>query len=541
MARRFPPVFARSGLLILCGSLALASAADARLKLPALFGDNMVLQRGQADPVWGWDSPGTTVTVSIAGQAKTALADAAGKWRLKLDPLPASKEPLTMIVKGTRAVEVKNILVGEVWLCSGQSNMELPLNSVWNAEVEAASMRHPGLRFVTVPGFGTQDPQDDFSGAWKACTPENTPTFSALALFYGRYLHLALDVPVGLIQNAVGGSDIVAWMDRRALEADPQFSEIIADCVKAERRALDPRTLAKFESDVIAYDAAMEKWRAEVEKNPLSELPRPHSPKDPRDFTAGNARAGNLFNSALHPLIGFGIKGTIWYQGETNVPDPASYGRLFPKLITGWREAWGQGDFPFYWVQLPGNGKTQDEPGESGWAALREAQALALSLPRTGQCVTIDLAGDGDLHPKNKLDVAARLARWALANDYGMPMPFRSPEFKSMTVANDKIIVSFRHPGSGLKSGDPAGFAICGEDRKWFRATAKVIDPEHVEVSSPQVSQPAAVRYGWADNPGATLYTRDALPVTPFRTDNFELPKPQKGSRIGAPNPVEKK
>ncbi len=542
MARRLPPGFATIGLIIVVAcSFIVATGADARLKMSALFGDNMVLQRGQADPVWGWDAPGTTVTVSIAGQSKTAVADTAGKWRVKLDPMPASNEPLTMKVKGSGAIEVKNILVGEVWLCSGQSNMELPLSSVWNAQVEAACMKYPGIRFVSVPFVGTQEPQEDFIGAWKVCTPESTPPFSALALFYGRYLHLALQVPVGLIHNAVGGSSIDAWMDRRALEADPQFSEMIADCLRAEKRAIDPRSLLKYEGELISYDKEMEEWHAELEKNPQLDLPRPGRPRDPRDFMAGNRRIGNLFNGGLHPVIGFGIKGAIWYQGEADVRDALRYRKLFPKLITSWRKAWDEGDFPFYWVQLPANGELQEEPGDSAWAELREAQALALSLPHTGQCVAIDLGENGDLHPKNKLDVAARLARWTLANDYGLTMQFRSPEFKIMNVAGGKSIISFNNPGSGLQSGDLKGFAICGEDRKWVRASAKVIDTYHVEVSSPEVSKPVAVRYAWADNPGANLYTQDALPVTPFRTDNFELPVYQRGGHSAPAKPVDKK
>ncbi|HEY2572581.1 MAG TPA: sialate O-acetylesterase, partial [Verrucomicrobiaceae bacterium] len=499
----------------------------------------MVLQRDQPDPVWGRDTPGVTVTVTMAGQSKSAKADGAGKWRVTLDPMPASKQPLSMTVKGSNTVEFKNVLVGEVWLCSGQSNMVLPLNNVWNAEVEAATMKHPGLRLLAVPWVGTQEPQDDFAGSWKVCTPENALPFSAVALFYGRYLHLALDVPVGLVHNAVGGSPVEAWIDRKALEKDPQFSDVIADTIKTEWRATNSKWLAKYENDVVAFDKDMEAWQAEIQKNPDADLPRPRHPKDPRDFMAGNQRPGNLFNGALHPLIGYGIRGVIWYQGEANVRDAVIYRKLFPKLITGWRELWQQGDFPFYWVQLPCFGEVPPEPDDSAWAELREAQSMTLSLPHTGQCVTIDIGEAADLHPRNKLDVAARLARWALVNDYKLSMPFRSPELKEMKINENKIVLSFNFTGDGLLPDDLKGFAICGEDRKWVNASARVVPTDLVEVSSPEVPHPIAVRYGWADNPGVNFYTKDALPVTPFRTDDFPFPshRPNAGA-ANAPAPA---
>jgi sialate O-acetylesterase len=515
--------------LVLTISLALSLTACARLHLPAVFSDNMILQRDRADPVWGWDAPGAHVSVSIAGQTKTATADANGKWIVQLDPMPATATPLTMTVKGSDTIEIKNILVGEVWMCSGQSNMLFKITDAWNAEVETAAMRHPDIRLITVPNIGSQAPLDDFKGAWTPCTPESAKEFSAVGLFYGRYLHQALGVPVGLINNSWGGASIQSWMKREDIDGDPELEEISGTAGKSEWKATAGRSLKKYEEDLVEYHAELAAWHEELQKNPDADLKRPHRPPDPREFMSGQQRPGNIFNGVLHPTLGYGMKGVLWYQGEANTRNAWLYRKLFPKLITGWRTAWNDDTLRFYWVQLPNYGERKDEPEtDAAWAELRESQTKTLALPRTGQCVTIDIGEGNDLHPKNKLDIAARLARWALANDYGFSMPYRSPEFKAMSIAGNKASITFSFPGSGLcteRSDDVRGFTICGADKAWKNAKARIIDDSAgvVEVSNDAIQQPVAVRYAWADNPDCNLYTKDGLPVTPFRTDDFPL------------------
>ena len=511
----------------------LSLTACARLHLPAIFSDDMILQRDKADPVWGWDAPGTTVTVSIAGQTKTATADEKGKWLVKLDPMPATTTPLTMTVKGSGTVEIKNILVGEVWMCSGQSNMLFKLTDAWNAEVETAAMNFPQLRLITVPNVGSQEPQDDTKARWTPCTPASAKEFSAVGLHYGRYLHQATGVPVGLIHNAWGGANIQSWMKRADIDSDPDFAEITGTAEKSEWKATHPRSMKKYEQDLRDYAEDLKTWHDEVEKNPDTNVKRPHKPPDPREYMDGQQRPGNIFNGVLHPTLGFGMKGVIWYQGEANARDAWIYPKLFARLITGWRAAWGDETLRFYWVQLPNFGERKDEPEpDAAWAELREAQTRTLALPHTGQAVTVDLGDANDIHPKNKLDVAARLVRWALANDYGISMPFRSPGFKEMTVNGSRATITVTFPGSGLcteRSDEVHGFITCGPDKVWKSATAKITDDDKVDVWSEDVPQPVAVRYAWADNPDANLYTKDGLPVTPFRTDDFPLstlPKP---------------
>lgn len=504
---------------------AMAFHLPAALKLPALFTDNMVLQRDQPDFVWGWDDPGTSVEVAIAGQTKTSKADASGKWSVQLDALKASSTPLTMSVKGSSVVEIKNILVGEVWMCSGQSNMAFPLGDADNAELEVAGMKHSGIRLITVPNLGTQEPQKDFTGAWAVCTPETAKDFSAIGLYYGRYLHEILGVPVGLICNAWGGSYIEAWLPRPVLEHDPHFAEIMEQVVKAEGRATSPKSIARYEQQV----ADWEKEAAEAEKQ---NLPRPKHPRDPRDFMPGNQRVGNIYNGVLFPTIGYGIKGVIWYQGEANTADAKVYELMFPLLIKQWRKDWNRDELPFYWVQLPNHGARTTELVDGLWPALRDAQTKATKLPHTGQAVTVDIGDGNSLHPKNKLDVAARLARWALAKDYGMDMPCRSPLPIEVTLkAEGKIALRFDSVGRGLvtrQSDSVTGFALCGADKKWHWAHGDIVDYNLVEVSSEAVPKPIAIRYCWTDNPECNLFTREGLPATPFRTDDFELVLPEK-------------
>ena len=509
---------------------ALAFTARAELKLPAIIGDNMVLQQKQTNPLWGWDTPGTEVTVKFAGQTKTAKADADGKWTVKLDPVPANAKPATISIKGSSAKELQNVLVGEVWICSGQSNMQWNVGSCWDADLEIASAKHPNIRLISVPQVGTQEPQKDFNGSWKECSPETVGGFSAVGFFYGRVLHKILDVPVGLINNAWGGSAAEAWVRRDLLEKDPRFKLLMENTKNNEAFLTSDAAKKKFADDTAAWQKRQEE--AKKAGKPFTT----RAPRSPESWLTGNARPGNIYNGVLLPTIGYGIKGAIWYQGESNAGRAYEYASLFPFMIQDWRTEWKQGDFPFYWVQLADfmAEKTDAEQATaSSWAELRESQTKTQNaIPNGGQAVIIDLGEANDIHPKNKRDVAERLARWALVKDYGMKLPYRSPEFKSAEFAGGKAIVTLDTFGGTLRTVDVSevkGFVVCGEDKKWTWADAKIIGRDKLEVSAKGVAKPIAVRYAWADNPVCNLLTTDGLPVTPFRSDDFEMltkPKP---------------
>ena len=506
----------------------LAAAAGnllAELKLPAIISDHMVLQQKQANPIWGWDVAGTEVSVSIAGQTKSAIAGEDGRWTVKLDPLEANAEPAVMTIAGSTQRELQDVLVGEVWMCSGQSNMGFSVGSDWKAEVETLASKHPNLRLISVPQVGTQDLKGDFRGKWEAATPQSCAGFSAVGFFYGRYLHEILGVPVGLIDNAWGGSSAEAWIRRSTLESDPRFAALIDEWKQRELELTSDAAEAK-------HAAVLEKWKARAEVLKAEGKPPGRRPAGPQQQLSGNHRPGNIFGGVLHPTLGYGIKGVIWYQGESNSGRAWEYRELFPFMIEQWRREWGQGDFPFYWVQLADFRDEGATPGDSSWAELREAQSGALRLPNTGEAVIVDLGEGNDIHPKNKYDVAARLVRWPLAKDYGFEkIEPQSPTFAGMEISGMKATLSFEHVGGGLRTVDTRdlrGFAICGEDHQWVWAQARLLGKDKIEVWSDAVPIPVAVRYAWADNPVCNLLSNKGLPVTPFRTDDFPMvTKPQ--------------
>jgi sialate O-acetylesterase len=497
----------------------LAGGIHAELRLPAIIGDHMVLQQGQSNPIWGWDDPATTVTVSIAGQTHTAVASAEGKWTVTLQSLPANAEPTVMTIEGTSRRELGDVLVGEVWMCSGQSNMGFSLGGDWKGEIESLASRHPNLRLISVPQVGTQELKDDFNGAWESATPENCRGFSAVGFYYGRYLHEILGVPVGLIDNAWGGSAAEAWVRRETLEKDERFKTLLDGWREREAQLGSAETRANYEKAMLEWNGAAEKARAEGK-------PVPGQPSNPDQLLSGNSRPGNIFAGVLHPTLGYGIKGVIWYQGESNAGRAWEYAQLFPLMIEQWRAEWKQGDFPFYWVQLADFMAEKSEPGESAWAELRESQTKTMALPNTGEAVIIDLGEGNDIHPKNKYDVAARLVRWALARDYGMKLECQSPAYQEMRIEENKAILTFDHVGGGLRTVDikeVKGFAICGEDRNWVWADAEIKGENTIAVWNDAIAVPVAVRYAWADNPVCNVYSKVGLPMTPFRTDSFPM------------------
>ncbi len=514
---------------ILCLLTLLAVSARAELKLPAIIGDNMVLQQKQANPLWGWDAPGTEVSVTFAGQTKTAKADAKGKWTVKLDAVPANAQPATITIKGSSTRELKNVLVGEVWICSGQSNMGFTLGGTWDADLDIAQAKFPLIRLISVPQVGTQEIQDDFKGQWEECSPANVGSFTAVGYHFGRVLHEMLGVPVGLVDNAWGGSSCEAWVKRDLLEKDPRFASIIATWKNTEATF----TQETYDKQLADHKVKMDAWaKARAEAAKAKKMFTAKAQRAPQNPLTGQHRPGNLYAGVLHPTIGYGIKGVIWYQGESNAGHAKEYRDLFPFMIESWRKEWQQGDFPFYWVQLADFKAYQTEPVESDWAELREAQTRTMSqLPHTGQCVITDLGEAEDIHPKNKRDVAERLVRWALVNDYGVKLPYRSPELKDAKFDGGKALLTFDYAPQGLRTIDideAKGFAICGEDKKWVWAKASIIGgskkgTNQIEVSAEGVDKPVAVRYAWADNPICNVYSAEGLPVTPFRTDDFPM------------------
>ncbi len=472
---------------MLLPALAICLEARADVSLNNMFGDHMVLQQGIANRVWGRAAPGEKVTVSIAGQSQATTAGDDGRWEVKLEPLTEYGGPHTLTIKGNNEVTFQDVLVGEVWICSGQSNMQWAVNQSNDPDIEKAAANFPAIRLISVPQVGTQEPQDNFKGTWQVCSPQTVGDFSAVGYFFGRQLHQTLGVPVGLIDNAWGGSAADAWVKREKLAAHPTLKAI------------------------------HDRWtKLEGEK-----------PNDGQ--MKGNQRPGNIHAGVLTPSIGYGIRGVIWYQGESNASRAHQYRTLFPFMIQSWRDEWNLADnkdFPFYWVQLADYMAEKPEPGDSAWAELREAQTLTLdALPNTGQAVIIDIGEGKDIHPKNKQDVAKRLARWALAETYKQPgIACKSPRYAGMTREGAKVVLSFNEVAGGWRPFDvaePRGFTIAGADGKFVTARAAVRKDGTIEVWSDGVTEPVAVRYAWADNPACNMYSGAGLPLTPFRTDDF--------------------
>jgi len=500
-----------------------SSFAKAEVSLPNIFSDHMVLQRDIANPVWGQATPGEKVSVSIAGQKHTTVADANGEWQLKLAPLKVGGSH-KLTIKGNNTLHFEDVLVGEVWLCSGQSNMEWPVNKSNAHELEISSANYPNIRLITAPKPGSETAQFSFDDQWQATSPESVGDFSAACYFFGRRLHNTLNVPIGLINTAWGGARIEAFMPRRALEDTGEYLEYLTDW---DRRIIEDSD-REYAKKLVKYEA----WQAAGSKGER------HKPLHAR---VANHAPGSIYNGLIHPVVGYGIKGAIWYQGESNTDRPYQYRRLFPLLINTWRDLWGQGDFPFYWVQLADYKKEFSKPKGGAWAEVREAQTMTLSLTNTGEAIAIDLGEARDIHPRNKQTVAKRLVRHALAKDYGYDMASDSPRFSSMQIESKVIeskavdkadikltrkvaTITFDRVATSLYSFDikkVLGFAIAGEDKKFVWAKAKIISKDQVEVYSDEVVNPVAVRYGFEFNPVVNLYDKNGLPVTPFRTDDW--------------------
>ena len=635
---------------VACLVVSRAVAEDKPLLHP-LFTDHMVLQRELPAPVWGWAAPGCEIKVSLAGKTATAKADEAGRWQVKLGPFPAGG-PHALRVEGTQTVILQDVLVGDVWICSGQSNMEMGMGGVNKSQQEIAAADHPKIRLFTVPKRVSLRPQELVSSQWQVCSPQTVAGFSAVGYFFGRDLNKTLDVPIGLIHTSWGGTVAEAWTSAEALNTMDDFQPAVSQF---------QQLAAALESGTDKFDEQLAKWWRENDPGSAEglgwadparktadwktmnlptaweqaglpdfdgvvwfrkEFDLPESaagqdgtlslgPVDDIDTTWVNGvrvggmstwtdlrvykvpgrilKAGRnvvavrvldtggaggicgqadqlrfepggngkpiplagpwqykastslaqtkpvpqrldnnpnvttvLYNGMIAPLLPYGVKGAIWYQGESNAGRPLQYRTLLPTMIRDWRSRFGVGEFPFLIVQLANFMGVQQQPAESGWAELREAQLLTtLKDPRCGLAVAIDIGEANDIHPRNKQDVGARLALAARGIAHGQSIEYSGPVFKSMDVADGKARLRFEHLGGGLvaKGGGPLkGFAIAGADKRFVFAEAK-IDGDAVVVSSPEVSQPVAVRYGWANNPVCNFCNQAGLPASPFRTD----------------------
>ena len=517
-------------LLLPCLALLAATSLHAEVKLPAIFSDGMVLQQLQLVRIWGSADPAEEVKVAFAGQAHSIVTDASGQWSVTLNPMNASAQPADLTVAGNNTITLKNVLVGEVWVCSGQSNMQWTVKQAGNAEAEIAGASYPQIRMFNVERMTSITPQGDCSGAWKEATRANVADFSAVGYYFGRHLHNVLKVPVGLINTSWGGTRIEAWTSREALEERPCASELLADWQNYAAQWDGPKQQADFEKRRAEWLAEVKKIEADNAKLPPGQKkPKPPAPRPPDDPAKTPHRPSVLFNGMVAPLIPYGIKGAVWYQGESNQKRAFQYQELLPTLINDWRGRWGD-TFSFYIVQLAsfGNGKpvTKDAGVPDTWAEVQEAQALtAQTLDKCGIAIINDIGEQNDIHPKNKQEVGRRLALWALAKDYGKDgSEYCGPLYLSSVIQGSKVRVQFTHTGSGLKTrdgGEPKHFQIAGADQKWVWAKA-AIEGSEVVVWSDEVPQPVAVRYAWASWPeGANLMNAEGLPASCFRTDDF--------------------
>lgn len=491
---------------LFCVVVGISTSVPAAIRLPAILGDNMVLQQKTDAPIWGWADPQEAVKVkgSWADTEVTAQTGADGKWLVKL-PTPEAGGPFTVTIAGSNTITVQNVLIGVVWICSGQSNMQFSVRNSNNAEAEIASATYPKIRLFEVPRRVAETPQLDCKGSWQPCNPQTIPDFSAVAYYFGRDLNKQLDIPVGLVHTSWGGTPAESWTRREILAADEDFTPILKRFDKAV--AQYPEAIEEYKTKTL------EDWKqkAEQAKAEGKEAPRrPNPPLGPDNPW----RPAGLYNAMIAPLIPLAIEGAIWYQGESNAGRAWQYQKLFPAMINNWRADWGRGDFPFYFVQIaPYTGQNPD---------IREAQLMTFkTVANTGIVVTTDIGDPKDIHPRNKQDVGRRLALWALSKNYGLKDIVPSgPIYREMKVEGDKIRVFFDFAGNGLlaRNGDLTHFTIAEEGKDFVPAKA-IIDGSTVVVSAEGVKAPVAVRFAWENAPEPNLFNKEGLPASPFRTD----------------------
>jgi sialate O-acetylesterase len=500
-------------LLLTLLALAATARALADITLAPLFRDGAVLQRDQPIQIWGRAAAAERVEVKFNKQTASVIAGADGRWKITLKPEKASSIGADLVVSGANTVRVRDVLVGEVWLCSGQSNMVWAVRSSNDAEREIAAAKFPLIRHYKVPTAVADKPAFDVAATWVSCSPETVGNFSAVAYYFARELHQRLNVPVGLINSAWGGTQIESWMSETSLRANPAASAIYARW--EQRLAAHPAALQK-------HAKAVEKWKAD--EAAAKAAGKAFARKQPSVPEGPGSRwmPSGIYHAMIAPLVPYTVRGVLWYQGETNAARHGEYAALFQDLIKQWRAEFGQ-PLPFFFVQLAnfqgGAGVARD-----AWAFLREAQASALTLPHTGMAVTIDIGDPKDIHPRNKLDVGKRLALHARQQVYGENIETNGPVFAGAKREGATMRVSFSH-AAGLRlepaaSDGRVSFEVAGADRKFVAAEAR-LDGDTLVVSAPGVPEPAAVRYAWHNSPDARLFNDAGLPAAPFRSDNW--------------------
>ena len=508
--------------------LILPSVARADVSLAPLFTDHAVLQREKAVPVWGLANPGETVTVCFQGQTVAAAAGGDGRWMVWLSPLSADSSGSDLAVTGKKDTKtLHDVVVGEVWMCSGQSNMEFvvddPLNAtfrVQNADAEVAAAQWPLIRQFKVARRVAAAPVTTARGSWISCSPRTAREFTAVGYFFARDIFQRLGIPVGIIDSTWGGTVVESWMSPAALAGDPAFAIVGPRWQKMQ--ADYPRAKAEYEAAVAEWGRTVSAARAAGQASFTALIKSHAEPRPPHGFGPEDPwTPSSLFNGMINPLAPFALRGFLWYQGESNAEAASEHHRLFAAMITDWRAQFGQGDVPFYWVQLANYRYLRDPPGRK-WAFLREAQAQALSLPSTGQAVSIDVGDPDNIHPRNKQEVGRRLALIARANVYGIAGDSSGPVFAGANAEGGAMRVRFRFADNGLTaSGKPLqSFELAGADRRFHPALAAIAG-DSVVVRSAEVPAPVAVRYAWSNAPEANLFNGSGLPAAPFRSDTW--------------------
>ena len=523
-------------VLVLCWTIFVLPIGDcilrAEVRLPAIFSDHMVLQRDRPLPVWGWGEPGEKVRVALGRELVETIVSETGKWQCTLGSQGVSRDPMDLIVSASNEIRIRDVLLGDVWLCSGQSNMEWALGGC-DATADIQSSNYPLIRHFGVECHFASTPQNDVKGTWSVSKPETSPGFTAVGYYFARRVHLETGVPIGLVRSSVGGTNIECWMSQETLMGTPSlepFARLMRD------------SLAHYQKDLAEVVPSVEEWTLKA-KDAIKESREIPMPPAVPDFPFGEKmfrpRCVTLHNGMIHPLKSFAMRGVLWYQGENNagnVADGLQYLEKKRAMIADWRNWFGDPELPFYFVQLAAWQKPSRDPANAdGWAYFRDAQRRCLSLPNTGMAIAIDIGDADDIHPKNKFDVGERLARWALANQYGKKLEVSGPLYRRLRVEGNKAVVEFDHVGAGLMVGQKQGreaampsvdaplkrFAMAGSDRIWKWADAR-IEGETVVCTHSEIENPVAVRYAFTMNPeGANLYNRDGLPASPFRTDEW--------------------
>jgi sialate O-acetylesterase len=512
-------------------AVALLMSLCADVKLSNIFTNHMVLQRDQKVPIWGTADAGEVITIEFNGQQVRLEASSDGDWMGELEPMAMSIAPLSMTIKGNNSLTLNDILIGDIYLCSGQSNMAYPLKKDLNADQEVPQSGNPQIRMLLTEWQTSDTPLTSVKRreGWRASSPEVASKCTAVGYYFAKEIQKSTGVPVGLLTAYKGGSPVEAWIPKEDLLSIETSREVWDKYEKA---------LEVYPEKMKVYEKQIKKWRSDVKGLSIQERNKIKRPRMPYGPTDGNHPCG-LFYGSIHPYIPFALKGILWYQGESNACSPMryakNYGILFSRMITSWRQAWQKEDLAFLFVQLAPYRVAAKEPEDSAWSRVQEGQSQALQLPHTGMAIITDVGNEKDIHPKNKWVPGQRLAQWAKSTIYGMDVPSSGPLMQDMEIQGDKVVITFRNSGAGLVAKDLTlvgghqlskdelkGFAICGQDKKMVWAEAKITGKNQVTVSSSKIKKPVAVRYAWSSFPLCNLFNTDGLPAGPFRTDDFE-------------------